>query len=348
MSFIHLNEKLKNFELSLRIAIRTIVVDGSTDRVTLDPIFDDLKTNFEKLDDITAAQRVIMTNRIDMEKFVQKLEDRTISIYTSYLDTVIRNILNFPRTEKVSWTKWVQNCVAFRFLHFLQGITMFQTRDGPVDIGRPAYHRITSCGEWVRGQDPIVSKNFEQKNLTCNPDLAPKELERTRRNVWTCLIERLIYDEIYKRYVGQQQNTRHMANEERVIRDLFESCFTLMNIDVKDLQVFFDTNDIPIYLRITYETNKYKIVETYTKETTDDRYTIPVMVHGKKEVFPTVSGPGDEYRKIQSYFSEPTDWLPISPGAPPGFRFGGGRGGSRKKTTSATWKPNCIVIDPWV
>lgn len=336
---------LNEFEAILRKTIATVVVNGKSDHPTLNPIFTRLKTAFTNLGDVTAANRIIMANRIGMEELIEKLEDRTIPAYRSYMDTTIRYILNFSSRETISWEKWIQNYIAFRFLHFLQGITMFQSRDTQINIGRPAYHRITSCGEWVRDQDKNISENFEQQNLKCNPDLAPDELERTRRNIWTCLIERLIYNEIYIRYFGKKQDSRHMYNEIRVTRNLFESCFSSMNFVVDDVQVLFDNNDIPVTLKIKYETNNYTVVETYTKEITHDVYAVPVLVHCKKDVAPTSSvssGPGDEYRKIQSYFSEPADWLPLSPGAPP---VSGGR--AKKKNVHADWKPNCLIIDPW-
>lgn len=61
-------------------------------------------------------------------------------------------------------------------------------------------------------------------------------------------------------------------------------------------------------------------------------------------------GPGDEYARTQSYFHEPGEWLPLSPGALP--TAGGGGGGSaafrRDGGSRQRWVPNCPnPPDPW-
>lgn len=333
----------EEFQSKLLFVIRRIVIDSNKDPIELKRIFKELFNASNLLKDDIQRELVFILNRNDMKRLLEKMV--LDNQYRSYLDTTLRQVLNFPEKGPVTWTTWIHPFIGSRFLEFIQGITMFASRGNTPNsvIGNPAYHRLTSCGHWTKGQNPKISEDYENKNLKCDPTLGKDELERRRRNIWTCLIERLIYGQLYEFYVGVQ-DSKHLINELHVTRSLFESCFAITNIYIENVKVFFNkTQLVPESVIITYKTPKHKVTETYTREYTGSNYTLSVDVICKKEVAPASgyprNGPGDVYAKTQSYFSAPTNWLPISPGAPP-LQSGG-----RKKKNE--WTPNCIVVDPW-
>ena len=73
-------------------------------------------------------------------------------------------------------------------------------------------------------------------NLICTSDTPELELTRRRRNVWTCLIERLAYRSMYQSLIGPQ-DLGHDHNEARVTRSLFERCFASSSVTVIDVSV---------------------------------------------------------------------------------------------------------------
>lgn len=108
--------------------------------------------------------------------------------------------------------------VSKHFLQFIQGITLFQERTGALKssseiIGRPAYHRQSSCGPSISKESQIFMKN----NLQCTSDMNPSEIEHRRRNVWTCLVERHIHRDMYKYIIGNP-DIGHEYFQEHVLR----------------------------------------------------------------------------------------------------------------------------------
>lgn len=350
MAYISLESRLIALETNLRNISKQDLNIMSDNQIV--QIFKALQKSYADVHNKEAVNKLMISMRFDVKKILDKLSiTPRRPIFQSVLDTVIREFFGVHNQRGVTWSTWIQNHLAYVFLQFIQGITMFETRDGSIpkeNIGRPVYHRITSCGEWKRGQDEKISEAHETNHMKCNPDLAVEELERTRQNSWTCLIERLIYDELYRYYMGEDQDLQHASNELRVARKLFESCFSTLHVFIQDVKVTFNNEQMPIALRIIYEisemsetfgsqSNIYTITEQYTKESNTNKYKIPVMIHCKKEVRPlSRSGPGDEYTKVQSYFTGSQEWLLTNPGPAPV------RGGSNKNQV------NCKVIDPWV
>ena len=288
--------------------------------------------------DYENREHSVIMNRFEVEQMMNIMQNNQ-TVFRSYIDQTMRFLLDIPKGE-ISWDKWIKRYITKYLLLFMQGITIFESRGNTPNekIGRPAYHRISSCGPW-NSKNPTANKDFERNHLTCSNNLDTNELNRRRRNIWTCLVERLVYDKLYNYFIGNQ-DFGHILNEKRVTIDLFEKCFSINNIYIDAVTLQIDTNyNIPVGMRIQYETPKYRIVEKYIRNSVNNRnYSIDVQVTVRKEVQPLGDGPGDEYERVQSYFNTPKDWLPISPGNIPL------NGGSKYRK----WKPNCPKIpDPF-
>ena len=156
---------------------------------------------------------------------------------------------------------------------------------------------------------------------------------------------------MYQSLIGPQ-DLGHDHNEARVTRSLFERCFASSSVTVIDVSVaLIGRTGVPVEMTVTYSTPLDRIVETYSRmrPRSAEAYELDVAVQGVKMVRPLGGpyghGPGDEYRRIQSYYSEPGEWLPVSPGRPP--RSGGGDRGRR--AAAAGWTPNRPqgAVEPW-
>lgn len=275
-----------------------------------------------KATDSGTREHAVIVNRSKMQRLMSVMSSDAAT-YRAHMDRTMRVVLDLP-TGEVSWTRWIQRYVGKYLMMFMQGITLFAARDEGVAVGHPAYHRVTSCGPWDPSH-PELSAAFERDHLTCDPTLSPQELERRRRNIWTCLVERLVYEEMYSHFIGGQ-DTGHLHNAQRVTRQLFERCFALNHLAVA-VNVTFDSNGSPVGMLLQYSTPIDRVSEQFTRQPTASGglYGLDVVVRVKREVRPArgAEGPGDEYERIQSYFQEPAQWLPVSPGAPP-ITGGGG------------------------
>lgn len=336
----------------LRIMYRLIDETPHVDAAVLTAGFDAVQM-LARAADPEILEHSLIRNRA----VVQALMDVMMADPTTYrphVDTTMRVVFGLP-TGNVSWLKWIRRYLSKYLLMFLQGITIFEARgDTPSSaIGRPAYHRSTSCGSWDP-RDPEASRAFERDHLTCDPSLDETELERRRRNVWTCLVERLVYNDLHLKFIGPQ-DTGHSHNERRVTRQLFETCFATHHVMLADVDVELHPRlHVPVSMRLQYHTPDHRVTERYVRRAlaTGRLYDLDVNVYVRKEVVPlNGDGAGDEYVRTQSYFQAPTDWIPVSPGAAPSSttasrpaaRGGGGKG------RPPQWTPNCPgVMDPWL
>lgn len=339
-----------------------VVRRETTDRAILLPAFDALD-RLARAADPELREHAVISARREVPRLLQVMRDAP-AVFRPYVDRVMRVVLDLP-TGEVSWTRWIQRYVANTFLHFIQGITMFAAGGDAqgVTIGRPAYHRTTSCGPWNPSADPRAIQDFEKSHLTCNALLPAAELQRRRRNVWTCLVERLVYNELHEEFIGLQ-DTGHRFNEQRVVQRLFETCFALHYISIAMVKLTYDAHHhVPVSMFLLYETPHHRITEEYTRTPTGGRrYGLDVNVHVRREVRPNAnasdaasdasdaSGAGDEYERVQSYLQPPAAWLPLSPGAPPrgGGSEGAGAGAPPRGRRRRRFVPNCPrPADPW-
>lgn len=329
--------------LALDELYNCVVIDGVRDAQRLRGVFEAVDDAARATDPETKARAIVAhRNHVQLVLDVMQAEP---AVFRPTMDRCIRALLDIPRGD-VTWIKWIRRYVARCMLQFMQGITMFASRDAGAVIGRPAYHRPSSCGPYDAASGSRAdSAALERDNLTCHASLSPEELERRRRNVWTCLIERLAYDSIYKHFIGPQ-DVGHMHNELRVTRQLFETCFMLSRIHVSSVRVFVDPyTDTPVSMGIRYTTPEYVIEEKYSRHAPrrGENYGMAVSVwHARREVRPIgEDGPGDLYHRSQSYLQAPSGWLPVD--------LRGGKGCRRHATGTGKWKANCPgAPDPWI
>ena len=302
--------------------------------------------------DARERELAIIGNRSAVDRMVAvMLADRRT--FQSFLDNPMRVVLDMPNGA-LSFKAWKERFVTNKMLAFLQGITIFASRDADLEIGRPAYHRFTSCGPYDRGRGAGAGSEFERDHMTCHGELDAQELERRRRNVWTCLVERLAYASLYEQIVGPQ-DIGHDFNEERMTRELFERCFAANRVAIISVRVIPDgITGAPLEMTITYSTPTDRITETFVRTYVGAAYELEVEVRGSKAVTPVQGypgfGPGDEYRRSQSYLQDPGEWMPVSPGRVP-VNGGGrqaGRGQGRRRSTK--WLPNRPggAKEPWM
>lgn len=328
----------------LRIMYRLIDDTPHVDAAVLTAGFDAVQM-LARAADPEILEHSLIRNRA----VVRALMDAMMADPTTYrlhIDKTMRFVFGLP-TGDVSWLKWIRRYLSKYLLMFLQGITIFEARGNTPSsaIGRPAYHP----------REPEASRAFERDHLTCDPSLNEAELEQRRRNVWTCLVERLVYNDLHLKFIGPQ-DTGHSHNERRVTRQLFETCFATHRVMLADVDVELHPRlHVPVSMQLQYHTPDHRVTERYVRRAlaTGRLYDLDVNVYVRKEVKPLNSDDdaGDEYERTQSYFQAPTDWIPVSPGAAPSSsttasRPPASRGGGRGRPPQ--WTPNCPgVMDPW-
>lgn len=324
------------FEITFKKTSNTILSNTNITDGEIKRLCNNIKQTSLKLS-LYDIESILINNKNQFRDMMEFMETSKDQKYRQLLD-IINDMLKIKTGTNI-WLSWIQRYITNIFLHFMQGITVFENRNSTINIGRPLYHRETSCGPKTN------SKTFENNNLKCDSSLNNNEIDRRRRNIWTCSIERLVYDELYRYFIGFQ-NIGHLHNERRVIQELFESCFPISKFSILSVNLNIDQQfQVPISLKITYSTPSMIIKEIYNKKYIGPTYLLDINVNGEKnmiydnlinatkEVNSISAGPGDQYYRQQSYKNEPIDWIPINP-----------NGGSKNKKK---WKPNCIVIDPW-
>jgi len=138
------------------------------------------------------------------------------------------------------------------FNEFIKGITYF----GPAAAAAgtdPIYHRDGSCPP------------RDKPNLTCTSLLDPHIKDR----VYTCYIERLIYDELWIQVMGSQQDLAHMEWLQNT-HTAFQTCFPHTNVSVSIRM----SNGKPDNVAIILENDSGTTTDLYEKAyySVDDRY----------------------------------------------------------------------------
>jgi len=138
------------------------------------------------------------------------------------------------------------------FNEFIKGITYF----APViaNSEEPVYHRDGSCPP------------RDMPNLTCESDTLSPSI---KKRVYTCYIERLIYDELWLQMMGMHQNAAHLRWLQDTTR-AFRTCFTNTTVSVSIRLV----EGKPDNVAITIEDDSGKTTELYEKAyfTVDAKY----------------------------------------------------------------------------
>jgi hypothetical protein len=135
------------------------------------------------------------------------------------------------------------------FTEICKGITYFEGDATPDTIGRPTYHRPTSCGS----KRMTFKEKFEvPKDATATQTRAIQQATRL------CYLERLIYDKIFFQ-VLHYQDVRHaqeLKNMERLFQDYYPGEKIVVEVDLEGSCV----------VKITTSKNESNVIETYIKK----------------------------------------------------------------------------------
>ena len=161
-------------------------------------------------------------------------------------DKIFKQYLNFEKAPPQNITR----C----FDEFVKGITYFAS-ENTSEI--PSYHRLTSCGT---GTDAF-RKTYNQ----CTSTMGKTQLAKVKRQIQTCYLERLIYDDLYKKQTSTSptQDDGHVHWLEQTKRD-YLTCFPKENIKVS-LEEFHNNTLIPTVLRVS----RNNIDEVYKRKITN-------------------------------------------------------------------------------
>jgi hypothetical protein len=171
-------------------------------------------------------------------------------------DRIFRKILSFEKAPPLKITK--------QFDKFLKGITYFAYQK-PHDKS-PAYHRLSSCGSGTEA--------FRQAYNQCQKSMTKSKIARVKKQIETCYIERLIYDDLYKKQTlffptdgrsSPSQDAGHTHWLEQTKQD-FLTCFPDVEIKVS-IEEFDDT--MPLTLRIYKKIGAHITEEVYKKSLND-------------------------------------------------------------------------------
>jgi len=128
------------------------------------------------------------------------------------------------------------------FNEFIKGITYFQ-RDH-VNTDEPVYHRDGACPP------------RDMPNLKCAASIS----DAVKKRIYTCYIERLIYDELWLQIMGTQQDGSHIRWLQDT-KDAFRTCFPNTTIRIS-LRL---SNGKPDNVAIIDETDSDTTTELYEK-----------------------------------------------------------------------------------
>ena len=227
---------------------------------------------------------------------------------TSYLQPIVLNSNGIDA--------FIMRHVSECFLHFIQGITLFRENGDDVmapNLGTPAYHRAASCGP------ELASLEYKNDNMSCLGVKQADELRRRKRNIWNCNLERLIYDAMFEKYFSEQ-NYRHRYQMIHVERELFETCFPLIELHIALVNVKWD-NHMPVQLDLVYKkkwnATEYVMVKEVYKRRVNRNGLYELLVFCERLVT-MPNGRKKLYTKTSSFLSTKDKWV-AQHGAPPNF-----------------------------
>ena len=283
--------------------------------------------NFLLIKDLFDKERIIIKYLDTIVKTWQYIDnnENVVIVYNkkstklrALIDSVFKPLISPHKTVE----KWLENYTSEYFLHFIQGITLFQDYPESQAIEKPAYHRISSCGP------KNADDTYNLKNINCKNLIDAKELFRRRRNSWNCYLERKIYDEMYKKILNKyEQNFGHRFQMKHIEVNNFESFFPLMYFNFIQISMQWSPDLIPISVELKYkirETGNFRIViEKYSKTFVGESYLNQVNCSRFIEENDRIA----TQHMIQSVFKQNIQWTSK-------ISSGGGIDISRKKETN--------------
>jgi hypothetical protein len=243
---------------------------------------------------------VLLVFKTQHDRDLERLADALLPDHRSAHDAFF-NLIQWRRARS-------PKRVTLMFEQFIQGITYFD--DQPLSSRPPVYHRLFSCGTGRQA--------FRQTYLQCRDDgsMSKPDRQRTQKQIETCYIERLVYDELFKHdnlhfpavnEAETPQDDGHLYFLSQT-RDDFQSCFPHMDLRV---HVDFD-GDVPVRLEISKTTHgKHTSTAIYIKE------SLGMQSFGKVEYDPFVrcfqiNASGATMTRIQTFQRLPRPWKPVA------------------------------------
>lgn len=226
--------------------------------------------------DTYGAELLRIKNTILFIKELRSFHDKIFTKHFQY-----KRIIPLPITEL--------------FENFIKGITYFSNE---IYDARPIYHRLYSCGPY--------EDSYRLGNLVCTDELDKKELARRRPLIERCYIERLIYDELWKKEalffpsIGTQESSQdsgHMFRLELTKKD-YNGCFPDTDISIN---IKYNDN-MPVCLVITRKIGNGVTLLTYKKNVVITSYGHRLyedLVECEKEV--TTNNNTKTYFKVSTF-----------------------------------------------
>lgn len=177
------------------------------------------------------------------------------------------------------------------FAEFVKGITFFKS-DVTSVLEIPQYHRPLSCGS--------ANLTFLQK-FEITGSMSATNINRRKRALRTCYIERMIYNNIYE-YVLDKQDMGHIIELQQLER-LYQDYYPDHKLTV-DTNIGIDQLD-PTFLMIidSYDDNKFHVEETYEKQDNGEVYCTRKLLRNIGRSTPFEA---KKESKTQSYAKEVT------------------------------------------
>ena len=187
------------------------------------------------------------------------------------------------------------------FNDFVKGITYFYSQQN-LNANALIYHRPESCGPFGQaGQNELRCKNER---------LSEHEMNRRKNKVFTCYLERLIYDELYTReelsdsnqhvdgFSESTQNSGHQ-NALKIMKTFYESCFPGSTLKI---QIDYGIRGLPEVLNTIITNRGVLHTETFQRSLFCNPVT-DVVTYSPMVVCSKIDG-SSTFKKIQDFLQE--------------------------------------------
>lgn len=209
---VSLIENIEDFFFEIRSEYKRLLLRNSSD-------FTELKKLCSHWEDMVCKEnKYVLYGYRDiyydeLVPFIFFLRNAKDGELRGFHDRIFINIFGF--------SKKIPRGVTNTFSEFIKGITYFS--DQAEDVF-PVYHRLSSCGS---GDDA-----FRTSYHKCTPDMDEIQKKKIKRQIFTCYIERLIYDDMYCYYSPEEKQDEGHQKRLQLTKDDFSTCFPRVDVVV--------------------------------------------------------------------------------------------------------------------
>ena len=231
-------------------------------------------------------QQFLISHRNDLMKMWSLLVGIEAKLTNQTISPNFRSIVDKMRARTGYHPSAMHGEPATLLKTFLRGITYFNNQPSHE---WPIYHRDASCG--------TKTKTYREKfeDAAKNPD-KQKILE-------TCYIERMVFDELHRHYIGKQ-DIRHEVERKRM-EILWQDANPGQRIKI---EIAYDENDDPVLLQIIRMKDPHHIEEELYMKTDPNTAECTRTVHRLfKRRSPLVLNASS---KVQSFMTGERPWHP--------------------------------------